>query len=111
MPNSARSSVTRSATKMAPPHGDLSIDCRRLANNEIHHNNRRNLAQTSYLMRIVRGNDHEEEEKIPAKTKTMLSDQAMNENPMKDPTRKYKAELTRMINSLEMYGMITYDQY
>ena len=41
----------------------------------------------------------------------MPGDQTTYENQKKDPTRKYKADLIRLINSLENEGKITKEQY
>ena len=43
--------------------------------------------------------------------KEMLNDEATYEKLKKDPTKKYKAELIRMVNSLKKEGKITKDQY
>ena len=40
------------------------------------------------------------------KIKEMLNDEATYEKLKKDPTKKYKAELIRMVNSLEKEGKI-----
>ena len=45
------------------------------------------------------------------KMKEMLNDEATYEKLKKDPTKKYKAELIRMVNSLVKEGKITKDQY
>ena len=45
------------------------------------------------------------------KMKEMLNDEATYEKLKKDPTKKYKTELTRKVNSLEKEGKITKDQY
>ena len=45
------------------------------------------------------------------KMKEMLNDEATYEKLKKDPTKKYKTELIRMVNSLEKEGKSTKDQY
>ena len=54
---------------------------------------------------------HHGNERIPRKIKEMLNDEATYEKLKKHPTKKYKTELIRMVNSLEKEGKITKDQY